>query len=166
MGPISVSAPIDAPRERVFDFLSDLANRPAFTDHFIDQFRLERIEPAGVGAAARMLVKERGMWMETVIEELARPHSILERGHGGRWDRIPVTTSWEVVEGPTPNGCEVTVRFVTEPRHPLDRARELFGAERFYRRQWSRALSRLREIIESDRQPERVEVAGGAHLPV
>jgi hypothetical protein len=55
---------------------------------------------------------------------------------------------------------------MTEPSHPLDRARELFGAERFYRRQWSRALSRLKELIESDAAPWRVAVAGGAHFPV
>jgi hypothetical protein len=60
----------------------------------------------------------------------------------------------------------VTLAFLTEPSHPLDRARELFGAERFYRRQWSRALSRLKELIESEAQPRRVVVAGGAHLPV
>ena len=166
MGPISVSAPIDAPREDVFEFLCDLANRPSFTDHFLAEFRLERIESAGVGAAARMRVAERGIWMETVIEELSPPHRILERGRGGRWDRIPTTTAWELVEGPTPTGCEVTVRFVTEPSHPLDRARELLGVERFYRRQWARALSRLRKILESGGRPARLEVAGGAHLPV
>ena len=165
MGPVSVSAPIDAPREEVFEFLSDLANRPAFTDHFLDEFRLERMESAGVGAAARMHLEDRGMWVETVIEEIEAPYRILERGHGGRWDRVPITTSWELTEGPAPDGCEVTVRFVTEPSHPLDRIREL-GAERWYRRQWSRALSRLREIVESGGRPGRLEVAGGAHLPV
>ena len=35
MGPISVKTPIDAPRERVYEFLCDLANRPSFTDHFV-----------------------------------------------------------------------------------------------------------------------------------
>ena len=42
MGPVSATTAIDAPRERVYALLVDLAFRPAFTDHFIDEFRLER----------------------------------------------------------------------------------------------------------------------------
>jgi len=164
VGPISVSKPIDAPRERVFDFLCDLANRPAFTDHFIGQFRLERLESSGVGAAARMRITEPGLWMETVIEEVSPPHRILERGSGGRWDRIPITTWWELASRGA--GCEVTLGFLTEPSHSLDRWRERLGAERFYRRQWAIALSRLRDLIESGRPVERVLVAGGDRLPV
>ena len=38
--------------------------------------------------------------METVIVEAARPHRILERGKGGRLDRIPIITGWELVDGP------------------------------------------------------------------
>jgi uncharacterized protein YndB with AHSA1/START domain len=166
MGPISVRRPIDAPRHRVFEFLNDLANRPAFTDHFTDQFRLERLESSGVGAAARMRIKKRGVWIETVIVETSPPHRILERGRGGwRWDRIPMTTSWELVEG-LAGGCEVVLSFLTEPSHRLDRLREQLGIERFYRRQWSIALSRLKDLIESGSTPERVVVAGGDRLPV
>lgn len=165
MGPISVKTLIDAPRERVFEFLCDLANRPAFTDHFIGEFRLERLQSSGVGAAARFRIDEPGLWMETVIDEVSPPHRILERGQGGRLDRIPFLTSWELVEGPGPLTCEVTVRFWSEPSHLLDRLRERLGAERFYRRQWSIALSRLQELIESGRPAERVGVAGGARLP-
>jgi uncharacterized protein YndB with AHSA1/START domain len=165
MGPISVTKPIDAPRGRVFECLRDLANRPAFTDHFIDQFRLERLESAGVGAAARMRITKRRIWMETVIVDVSPPHWILERGKGGRWDRIPITTSWELVEG-AGTGCEVTLSFLTEPSHPLDRLRERLGAERFYRRQWGIALSRLKELVEAGRPLERVVVAGGDRLPV
>jgi len=166
MGPISVTEPIDAPRERVLEFLCDLANRPAFTDHFISEFRLERLESWGVGAAARFRIAARGLWMETVIEEVSPPHRILERGKGGRFDRIPILTGWELVEGPASDSCEVALSFLTEPSHPLDRLRERLGAERFYRRQWSIALSRLKELIESERPVERVGVAGGARLPI
>ena len=56
--------------------------------------------------------------------------------------------------------------FRTEPTHSLDRLRERLGAEWFYRRQWSIALSRLKELIESGRPAARVVVAGGARLPV
>ena len=166
MGPISVTRAIDAPREQVFDSLWDLANRPAFTDHFLTDFRLERFESAGVGAAARMRIEKPGLWMETVIVELSRPYRILEEGKGGRLDRIPILTAWEIVEGPSAATSEVTVRFGTEPTHPQDRLRELRHGARFYRRQWSTALSRLKDLVESGRPAERVRIAGGARAPV
>ena len=37
----------------MFDFVCDLAGRPAYTDHFMDDYRLARVKPVGVGAAAR-----------------------------------------------------------------------------------------------------------------
>jgi uncharacterized protein YndB with AHSA1/START domain len=165
LGPISVKTPIDAPRERVYELLCDLANRPAFTDHFVRDYRLQRLESSGVGAAARFRIAEPGLWMETVIDEVSSPHRIHERGAGGRWDRIPITTSWELIE-PGPSGCEVALRFWTGPSHPLDRLREKLGAERYYRRQWSIALSRLKRLAESGHPPARVVVAGAARLPV
>jgi len=166
MGPISAKQMIDASRDRVFDFIGDLANRPAFTDHFMREFRLERLQSSGVGAAARMRVSEPETWMETVIEEVSPPHRIRERGKGGRLDRIPIATVWELVEGPVATTCEVTVSFWTEPQHPLDRLRERLGAERRCRRHWSLALVRLKELMESGGPVERVVVAGGARLPV
>lgn len=166
MGPISVKRSIDAPRERVFDFLCDLANRPAFTDHFISQFRLERLESRGVGAAARMQVSRRHLWMDTEIVEVAGPHRLIERGRSGRLDRVPTTTGWELVDGPAGAGCELVLSFWTQPESHLDKLRERLGAERYYRRQWGTGLSRLKELIESGRAPERVVVAGGDRVPV
>jgi uncharacterized protein YndB with AHSA1/START domain len=166
MGPISVRRSIDAPRERVFDFVCDLANRPAFTDHFIAELRLERLESWGVGASARMRIARRRIWLETVIVEASRPHRILERGRGGRWDRIPIATAWELVPQPGGRGCQVTLSFWTEPSSLLDRLREKPGAERYYRRQWSIALSRLKDLIESTGTAPHLVAAGGDRLPV
>jgi hypothetical protein len=144
----------------------DLANRPAILGEFVDGFRLQRLESAGVDAAARFRISGPGMWMETVIAEADRPHRILERGRGGRLDRIPITTAWELTEGPGAGSCEVKVVFWTEPSHPVDRARErLPGAERHYRRHWAGALARLKELIESGAEVERVGVGGGDRVP-
>jgi hypothetical protein len=166
VGPISASVPIDATRERVFDFLIDLANRPAILGPFVSEFRLERLESAGVGAAARFRIPESGLWMETVIEETERPHLISERGRGGRVGRIPIFTVWELIEGPGPEGCEARVTFWTDPSHPADRAREhMPGASRFYRRNWAGVLNRLKQVIEGDAPVERVTVAGGDRIP-
>jgi uncharacterized protein YndB with AHSA1/START domain len=167
MGPVSASVAIELPRERVFEFLSDLANRAAFTDHFIEDLRLQRISSSGVGATARFRVEPPGarLWMETVIEELDPPHRIFERGRGGRLDRIPVFTVWELLSGPGARS-EVRLSFWTEPSHPLDRLRERLGAERWYRRGWSRALERLKDVLESGRPVDRVGVAGEDQIPV
>ena len=102
--------PIDAPRERVFDFLCDLANRPAFTDHFISQYRLERLESRGVGAAARLRVARRHVWMETVIVEVSPPatgSSSRARRAGSTGFRSPPDGS--LSSGPAVSGCEVTL---------------------------------------------------------
>ena len=162
MGPIFASAVIDAPREQVFPLLADLACRPGFMDHFQQSFRLERLESKGVGAAARFRVEppRNGAWAETVIERLDAPHMIQERGHSGRWSRVPTRTVWELLEGPG-SGMTVKVAFWTQPTHPLDRLKEL-GGSRWYRRQLEGALERLREVAESE-QPQgvRMATAGG-----
>jgi hypothetical protein len=166
MLPVSVTTSIDAPRERAFAFLSDLANRPAFTDHFVEQFHLERIPSAGVGAAARFCVGPRTarMWMETVIVELEPPYRVQEAGSGGRSDRIPVNTAWELLAGPG-RTTEVSLTFWTEPTHPVDRLKEGLGARRWYRRRWSRSLGRLKESLETNRPVEPVGIAGEDVIP-
>jgi uncharacterized protein YndB with AHSA1/START domain len=162
MGPVSATTSIDAPREDVFELLVDLAVRPAFTDHFIDEYRLERLESAGVGAAARFRITDRSFWMETVIAEVDAPYRLVERGRGGRVDRIPIATVWELVEGPSAETCNVSVTFVMEPQSFAHRTR---GSERWFRRQWSRSLARLRALAESAEPPPRIEVAGADRLP-
>ena len=75
MGPISLTVAVDAPRERVFDFIADLGVRPSWTGDSVRDYRLERIQPRGVGAAARFRVDAPGVeYMETVIAEADRPH--------------------------------------------------------------------------------------------
>ena len=104
------------PRERVFGLICDLSIRPAFTDHMFKDLRLERVDPVGVGAGARFRIGDDGAWLDTVIEEVESPHTVREHGHGGRVNRLPVFTVWELAEGPGPDGCEVTVSFWAEPR--------------------------------------------------
>jgi uncharacterized protein YndB with AHSA1/START domain len=167
MRPVSATIVLDVPRERVFDFLSDLANRESFTHGFIEDLRLERLDSSGVGAAARFRIVGRGigMWMETVIAELDRPHRIYETGHGGRTDRIATFTVWELVEAGG-EGTEVTVTFWTEPTHPWDKIREKLGHARRFRKKWRSALEQLREVLERGGPVERVRVAGEPRIPV
>jgi len=50
----------------------------------------------------------------------------------------------------------VRVTYWTEPGHPVDRLKELFGAASiWYGRDWCIALRRLRGLMESDQAPAR-----------
>jgi uncharacterized protein YndB with AHSA1/START domain len=162
--PISSTASIDVPRERVFDLLADLSLRPAFTDHFIRGFRLQRMNPRGVGATARFRLDRAEHWMDTAIVTAERPHLIREQGHGGRSNRVPVFTVWELAEGASPTSCEATVTFWTEPARLNDKLRDRISHRRLGR-DWKRAMLRLRALAEAGAPVERVGVAGGDRLP-
>jgi uncharacterized protein YndB with AHSA1/START domain len=162
VGPFSLQISIDAPRERVFDFICDLAVRPSWTDHFAHEYRLERIAAAGRGAAARFRVDAPAgiRYMETVIVETDRPYRVVENGRGGRLDRVPMRFVWELAGGPI---TEVTLTFWTEPPGMFDRAREL-GRERWWRRRLGKGLRRMRDLIESGEAAPRAGVAGEDRL--
>jgi uncharacterized protein YndB with AHSA1/START domain len=164
MRPVSASTTIDAPRERVFDLLCDLGCRPAFTDHFFTDLRLGRVDPVGVGASARFRIRDSNVWLDTVIEQVEQPHLVRESGHGGRLNRVPVFTVWELAEGPASGGSEVTVTFWAEPAKLIDRM-HTFRSTRVYRRGFKRALERLRELAEAEAPVPRVTVAGRDRLP-
>jgi len=164
VGPISLTISIDAPRERVFDFICDLGIRESWIDHFASEFRLARIAAQGKGAAARFRIDAPAgvRYMETVIAEADRPFRVVEHGRGGRFDRMPIRTVWELEEGPT---TTVRLTFWTAPSSVFDRVREL-GRTRWWRRRWSKSLRRMQELIESGASAPRTEVAGADRLPV
>lgn len=165
MGPISVTKTIDAPREQVFELIADLAKRPAFTDHFLTDFHLQRIESTGVGAASRFQADAPrfSIWMESVIDEIEPPHRLIERGRGSRADRMVVGTAWELVEDAA-GTTGVTVSFWNEPENPFDKIKGRLGAERWYAKQWAKALDRLARLAESGAEVESLQVAGGDRL--
>jgi uncharacterized protein YndB with AHSA1/START domain len=164
MGPFGAEIEIDAPREGVFATIADLARRPSFTDHFLSGFHLTRIESSGIGAGARFRVASplRSVWMDTAIVELEEPHKIVERGRGGRANRIPSTTVWELTEG-SGSLTRVRVSHWTEPSNPLDRALEVLAGNSISEaRGWRETLRRLRDQLESgEATPAPVAVAGG-----
>jgi hypothetical protein len=164
MGPVNAEVAIDVPREVAFDFVADLANRPAFTDHFVSDFHLLRVESTGVGAGARFrfFAPPQAIWMDTTIVELERTQRVSERGSGGRWNRIPSATEWELIAGPGPL-TTVRVTYWTDPGNSLDRLKEVIGgASIWYGRDWATALRRLRELLESKGRDGRPAMAGGS----
>jgi uncharacterized protein YndB with AHSA1/START domain len=164
MGPVSAEIEVDVAREEAFEAIADLARRPSFTDHLMTGFHLTRIESVGAGAGARFRIgpRRRSVWMDTTIDELEPPHKIVEHGRGGRANRVPATTVWELLEGPG-GLTQVRVSHWTEPTHPVDRALEaLSGTARWQERHWQEALRRLRDQLESGaRAAGEVAVAGG-----
>ena len=164
MGPMSAEIEIDVPRERAFEAIADLSLRSAFTDHFLDGFHLTRIDSRGVGAGARFRfdVRPRRVWMDTTIVEEQAPHRLVEHGRGGRENRIPSTTLWELTDGPG-SLTKVRVSYWTEPSNPVDRGLELLsGASLPYERHWREAMRRLRDGLESGGLvSSRLAVAGG-----
>ncbi len=161
-----MSVVVDAPRERVFDYLQDIANHPEFFDHFLVDWHLTREDPVGRGAGARFRIKTHGpgrrfSWGDVSFAEVQPPHRIVEVGRRGKANRIRTVGVYELTEGP---GGTTHVRFSmeSEPATLWDRAAEATGQRRRLRRRNMRALRRLRSILEvGDGRGVRATVAGG-----
>jgi uncharacterized protein YndB with AHSA1/START domain len=161
---LTVSILIDAPRERVFAYLKDLANHSEFTDHYLHDWHLTRENSVGLGAGARFRVAAPGnrfSWGDVTFAEVEHPHRIVEVGRGGKDNRVRTLGVFELAPGA---GGATRVRFTleTQPQTLSDRLMESFGARIRVKRQNMKAMRRLRSIIESgEGRGARVTVAGG-----
>jgi uncharacterized protein YndB with AHSA1/START domain len=160
---VTVDTHISAPREDVFDFVLDLAGRPAYTDHFLEDYRLARVNPVGEGAAARFRVKVSPLakeYAELRIKEVDRPRRILEELRVGRRGRNRSVAVYDFTQE-APNLTHVELTTYSEPATLVDRAREI-GATWWVRRRTKKALERLRAIFEEPRTapPKRATIAG------
>jgi uncharacterized protein YndB with AHSA1/START domain len=162
--PVTVSIVVSAPREEVFDYLQDIANHAEFTDHYLVDWHLTRIDSVGVGAGARFRVKaplSRFSWGDVTFAEVEYPYRIVEVGRGGKYNRVRTLGVYEL----QPVGGDATrVSFTLEtiPAKLSDRLLESLGGRSWFRRKNLRALKRLRGIFEGEGQRgRRVTVAGG-----
>jgi uncharacterized protein YndB with AHSA1/START domain len=148
---VTVHTVISAPREEIFDFVSDLSLRPAYCDHYLREFRLARNNPRGVGAAARFrldgpLAKE---WAEIEIKVCDRPKRIVEEGRVGRLGRSRLVAVYDFIpEAAGTTRVELTT--YSEPATIFDKLKQT-GAHRWVRRRSQKALRRLRDIFETRR---------------
>ena len=148
MRQVTVQSSISAPREQVFDVLADLGARPAFTDHYLTDYRLARADCHGLGAAARFVInaplaKEAA---GLAIVECDRPRRIVEELHVGRRGRSRAVAVYELTRDPAGN-TKVELTTYSEPATAIDRFRQR-GVHRWMRRQTKTALERLRRIFE------------------
>jgi uncharacterized protein YndB with AHSA1/START domain len=160
--PVEARIVISARREDVFDFIADIANRPAWHDHYLSQFRLTRVKSVGVGAGATFRIEAPlfPQWAEFQVVETERPRRLLERGRIGRWGRTTGWTEWELVDDY--GATEVQVTLWSVPGIRWDAFKESLGARPWLRRQERGALMRLRTVFEErpERPLARATVAG------
>ncbi len=158
MEPFTVSTTINLPREQVFDYLADIANHAEFRDHYLTDWHLLREESRGTGAGVRFRVKarfNRFSWADLTFAEVQPPFRILERGRGGKFNRIKMLGIWEVHQA-TAGSARVEFTFETVPVLPSDHLMEVLGGGRgASRRHAAKALRRLRAILEDGSQRGR-----------
>jgi uncharacterized protein YndB with AHSA1/START domain len=161
--PITVSATISRPREEVFEYLADISNHAEFTDHYLVDWRLTREDPYGRGAGARFRVKaplQRFAWGDVTFADVQPPFRILEHGRMGKYNRVRMLATYTL----TPGASDSTVVEYTVETVPVmlsDRLMEIFGGRTWTRRQLSKAMRRLRRILEENRgRGRRATVAG------
>jgi uncharacterized protein YndB with AHSA1/START domain len=161
--PITVTTTIDKPREQVFEYLADIANHAEFTDHYLVDWHLTREETYGQGAGARFRVKaplSRFSWADVTLAELQPPFRIVERGRGGKYNRIRMLGAYTLSPGPG-GTTKVEYSLETLPVMPSDKLMEALGGRAWTRRQAAKAMRRLRTILEEDRgRGRRATVAG------
>jgi uncharacterized protein YndB with AHSA1/START domain len=155
--PITVSTTIARPREQVFEYLADIANHAEFTDHYLVDWHLTREDPYGKGAGARFRVTaplSRFSWADMTIAEMQPPFRIVERGRGGKFNRVRMLGTYTLSPG-LGGTTRVEYTLETEPVMLSDKLLESFGGRAWTRRQAAKAMRRLRTILEEGRDRGR-----------
>jgi uncharacterized protein YndB with AHSA1/START domain len=162
MREVSVSKIISADREAIFDFVSDLAGRPAYADHYLRDYRLARVNSVGEGAAARFQVKApfAKEYAELQVKEVDRPRRIVEELAVGRRGRNRFLALYDFSQE-APGVTRVELTTYGEPATVVDRLKQI-GAAGWMKRQTAKQLERLRMIFEEPpKEPlKRATIAG------
>ncbi len=162
MDPVTVSTTIARPREEVFAYLVDIANHAEFTDHYLVDWRLTREDSVGRGAGARFQFKaplNRYNHADVTLVEVQEPWRIVQQGRGGKFNRTKLLSIYELQ--PEHGGTRVSFTVETKPGKASDRFMEALGLRGWVKRKATKALRRLRSILEDgEGRGARVTVAG------
>jgi uncharacterized membrane protein len=161
--PFTVTTTIAKPREQVYEYLADIANHAEFTDHYLVDWHLTREDSYGPGAGARFRIKaplNRFSWADATFAEMQPPFRILERGRGGKYNRIRMLGTYTLSPAPG-QSTKVQYTLETEPAQLSDKLMELLGGRSWNRRKAAKAMRRLRSILEDGRdRGKRASVEG------
>lgn len=162
MNPIRAHVTISAPREEIYDFVVDLAARPAWCGHYQRDYHLTTPRSSGQGAGARFMAKapRARTYVEVTVVEASRPRLIRERLRLSRLGRTPGYVEYELV--PLGRATRVDLILWTEPATRLDAFKESLGSRGWLRRQLNKSLKQLRLIFEEEQRVplERATIAG------
>jgi len=163
MDPVTAHVVIDRPREEVFEYLADIANHAEFSDHYLKEWRLTRVESYGRGAGARFKIDaplDRYAWGDMTFIEVEPPFRIVAAGRAGKFNRNKTWTTWTLEPAGAATRVEVTTE--SEPALPTDKLMEAFTRRRGWtKRKLSKALSRMQSILEEDADRGRRVTVGG-----
>jgi uncharacterized protein YndB with AHSA1/START domain len=152
MDPVSAHVTIDRPREEVFDYLADIANHQEFSDHYLKQWRLTRVESYGRGAGARFRIDaplDRFGWGDMTFVAFEPPYRIAAAGGSGKFNRNKTWTEWTLE--PQGNATRVEVTSESVPALPTDKLMEaITRRRRWFKRGQRKALRRMQSILEED----------------
>ena len=163
MDPVTANVLIDRPREEVFDYLADIANHQEFSDHYLKEWRLTRVDSVGRGAGARFKIDaplDRFGWGDMTFIDVERPHKIVAAGRAGKFNRNKTWTTWTL----TPSGKATQVEVTTEAELALITDKFLGAVLR--RRGWMKrglrkGLRRMQSILEEDLDRGKRATVGG-----
>jgi hypothetical protein len=92
--------------------------------------------------------------------EVTPPFKIVERGRGGKYNRIKMLGTYTLTPG-AGDSTKVEYTLETLPVFPSDRLLDAFGGRAWTRRQVAKAMRRLRTILEEGRgRGQRATLAG------
>jgi len=146
----TVSTSIALPREQIFEYLADIANHAEFSDHYLVKWHLLREDSRGEGAGARFRIEaplNRFSWGDVTISELDPPYRIVEKGRTGKFNRLRTLGIWTLSPG-AGGTTIVDYTYETDPGPLSDQLRDALGGRSWTQRQTSKALRRLRAILE------------------
>ena len=163
MDPVTANVLIDRPREEVFDYLADIANHQEFSDHYLKEWRLTRVDSVGRGAGARFKIDaplDRFGWGDMTFIEVQRPYKIVAAGRSGKFNRNKTWTTWTL----SPSGHATKVEVTTEAE--VNMATDKFLNTVLRRRGWlkrglRKGLRRMQSILEEDLDRGKRATVGG-----
>jgi uncharacterized protein YndB with AHSA1/START domain len=163
MEPLTVSVSISRPREEVFAYLVDIANHQEFTDHYLVDWRMTRVETVGQGAGGRFRYTaplQRFDWADVTFIDVEAPRRIVQAGRGGKYNRTRLRSIYEL-EPAAGGTTHVSLTVETRPATFADRLMESLTLRGWLKRKSGRALRRLRSILEDgEDRGRRATIAG------